>query len=1132
MNLAALSLRSRLAIGFVLVGVLPLVILALFYLHSYERALTETVLQNLANVADRKADQIDRHVQERLADAVTLASLPSVQDALLGAPPDQLPETASRLLERGDYRDLKLIDPTGTIRLSTRFPERAGQEVGQIAGEPDTLPEAFDQATSFLHTDLSPFRPAGDGSLVAHLVVPVIRNEQLIGAVALSLTRDSLDPVLFDETGLGHSGRTSIVVAEDGAVTHFTPFKQNTTGSAASTDVPPSAIAAVLSGAEGRAILATEGGREKAASWRYLPALQAGMIVQMDAAEALAPWQKMQQTSSWALVAILLASLLAARLIGDRLLRNEAQTERQRALYRAIFETMNEGAVLYRRDPDSGQFEVLDLNPAGEKISGVPRTEVLGRDLTEAFPGVRQIGLPEQLEHAWQTRESQTIGERLYRSGTLQRWVENSIVALPGREILVIFRDITERRRTQDALQDSLHRLREAQRIARMAAWTLPHDSDQLLWSDESGAVFGGRPESVAPTLPRLLDHVLPADRDRVERLFDPAGADDRREAIFRIRREDGRIRWLRAQSENRHDAQDRPLSCVGTLQDITEQQESAEALQLYANVFENSGEAILITDADNRVITCNPAFVRLTGYALADILGKDPKFLHSDRTPPETYRRMWEALKAKDFWQGELWDRHRNGHVYPKWAAISCIRDQQGQVSNYMASFTDISERKAAAARIEHLAHHDSLTGLYNRSNLEIRLSQELVNARRASRILALLFIDLDRFKIINDTLGHHVGDQVLINAARRLENCVTESDILARPGGDEFLVVLTGLTQIEQATDVGNRILEHLAKPYRLDGETLHSTPSIGIALYPDDGEDVATLLKNADAALYHAKAQGRNHLAYFTPELNVAAQERLELERSLREAVQRREFVLHYQPQVLASCPEQTRPHALEALIRWHHPKKGLVSPARFIPVAEETGFIREIGRWVIHEACRQFGAWKNRGIAPERVAVNLSMQQLNDPALLRTVTESLRTHGLEDGELELEITESATTHNPEQAISVLWQLRDAGVRLAVDDFGTGYSSLAYLKRLPLHTLKLDRTFVRDLETDSNDAAIAAATIAMAHQLGLEVTAEGIETPGQRDFLIQQGCDQLQGFLFGHPVTPRELESRWSE
>ncbi|MFW6342246.1 MAG: EAL domain-containing protein [Halothiobacillaceae bacterium] len=1130
MNLATLGLRGRLSIGFLLVAVLPLIVLALFYLHSYERALTTTVLQNLATIADKKADQIDRHVEERLGDALTLASMPAIQDILLGAQTGPLPETVDRMIEHGRYRDVKLIDPTGTVRLSTRFPEHHGLDIRELRDEPDTLSAGFRQATAFLHSDMMPFRPAADGTMVAHIVVPVVQHDQLLGTVVLSLDYKRVEPVLFNETGLGDSGRTTLVLQLDGADETILSLHDREGGQDHQDAVPGEAVEAALSGAQGQARLWAADGREKAVAWRYLPVLQAGMVVQMDAAEALAPLSQMQRTTGTALAVILLASFLGARLIGNRLVRNEARIEEQQALYRAIFETMNEGAALYRRDPDTGRFTVLDLNPAGERISGVARRDAAGRNLDEAFPGVRQIGLQEQIELAWQTRADRSIGERLYDHGPIQRWVDNHIVVLPGREILVVFRDVTEQRDAQKALQESLSRLGEAQRIARMAAWTLDHDTGQFGWSEEARPLFDAPPDAFASTLAALLQRVLPEDHDRAKAFFERPVADQPREAVFRIRRADGQARWLRAHGELRQGPGARPTSSVGTLQDISEAQEAAEALALYANVFKKSGEAILITDRENRIITCNPAFVRLTGYELADIRGKDPKFLNSDRTSPEIHRQMWQALENRGFWQGELWDRHRNGHVFPKWAAISCIRDEQGRISNYMASFTDISERKAAAARIEQLAHHDSLTGLYNRANLEIRLSQALVTARRDNRMLAVLFIDLDRFKIINDTLGHQAGDQILVNVARRLQRCLTEEDILARPGGDEFLIVLTGLTHVEQVTDAANHILEHLGKPYTLDEQTLPSTPSIGIALFPDDGDDVGTLLKNADAALYHAKAQGRNHFAFFTPALNASAHERLELERSLREAIRRNEFVLYYQPQVLPGAADAPRLLGVEALIRWRHPRQGLVSPARFIPVAEDTGLIREIGRWVIHEACRQFADWQRRDTAPQRIAVNLSMHQLGDPNLVHTVTEALRNHGLEDGQLELEITESATTDNPDQAISVLWQLRDAGVRLALDDFGTGYSSLAYLKRLPFHSLKLDQTFVRDLETDGNDAAICAATIAMAHALGLEVVAEGIETPGQRDFLVEHRCDLLQGFLFGRPVCAGALEETW--
>jgi diguanylate cyclase (GGDEF)-like protein/PAS domain S-box-containing protein len=544
----------------------------------------------------------------------------------------------------------------------------------------------------------------------------------------------------------------------------------------------------------------------------------------------------------------------------------------------------------------------------------------------------------------------------------------------------------------------------------------------------------------------------------------------------------------------------------------------TAEELRLYANAFDSSGEPMLITDRANRIINVNPAFTAQTGYSLDDVRGQDPRLLSSGNTPQSVYQEMWNSLQDSGYWQGELSDRKKTGEVYPKWASISAIRDDNQDTLFYIASFSDISERKANEARIDYLAHHDALTGLINRYNLENRLSQALLSAQRDGHRVAVMFIDMDRFKTINDTLGHHVGDQLLIEVARRLKASVRESDIVARLGGDEFVVALTALTDNMDAAPVAEKILRALGQPYAIDGSELHSSPSIGIAVFPVDGGDGEALMKNADTAMYHAKERGRNNIQFFTAELNSAASERLTLENDLRQALRDGGLHLEYQPQVRAS---DYGVFGVEALARWRHPVLGDIPPLKFIPVAEESGLIEALGGWVLDEACRQLADWRAAGIDHIRVAVNLSAQQLRSPHLVRSVSGILRRHGLKGPDLELEITESVAMENMDRAISQLRGLRDIGIQLAIDDFGTGYSSLAYLKRLPIHILKLDRTFVRDIETDESDAEISAATLALAHNLGLQVIAEGVETEAQRDFLIRHQCDYLQGFLFGKPV-----------
>jgi diguanylate cyclase (GGDEF)-like protein/PAS domain S-box-containing protein len=556
----------------------------------------------------------------------------------------------------------------------------------------------------------------------------------------------------------------------------------------------------------------------------------------------------------------------------------------------------------------------------------------------------------------------------------------------------------------------------------------------------------------------------------------------------------------------------------LARVRNLLDRKRLEQQLRLAAHVFQHSGEAIMITDRENRIVEINPAFTRMTGYTIEEVSGKNPRFLSSGRTSASEYSAMWQAISDQGFWQGEMWDRNKNGAVYPKLLTITVVKNRQHDIEYHIASFADISQQKAAEERIRHLAHHDPLTGLPNRLHLRIALEQSLAEAHRESKEVALMFLDLDRFKNINDTLGHHIGDRLLIEVANRLHDCVRESDLVARLGGDEFVVAVSGERAALSSAQIAEKIVVCLNRPFAIDELVLHTSPSIGISLYPGDGTDIETLMKNADTAMYHAKSAGRNNYQYFSVEMNQATSDRLRLENGLRHALVENQFTLHYQLQVDAGSGTPT---GFEALVRWQHPQDGLVPPDRFIPVAEETGLILALGDWVLDTACAQLRAWQDAGQTKLRMAVNLSLHQLRTPGLAERVAETLARHGLSGADLELEITESAAMQDARTTIGVLNQLRELGVTLAIDDFGTGHSSLAYLKLLPVQRLKLDRSFVKDIETDPNDASICSATIALAHALGLDVLAEGVETEAQRDFLGQLGCDAMQGYLFSRPV-----------
>ncbi|MCG5516582.1 MULTISPECIES: EAL domain-containing protein [unclassified Ectothiorhodospira] len=560
---------------------------------------------------------------------------------------------------------------------------------------------------------------------------------------------------------------------------------------------------------------------------------------------------------------------------------------------------------------------------------------------------------------------------------------------------------------------------------------------------------------------------------------------------------------------------------------DITERNRAEERLRLADRVFQAADEGIMVTDMDGRIVAVNPAFTRISGYTEKEALGQTPALLHSGRQDIGFYQRLWHNLLELGHWRGEIWNRRKNGEIYPEWLTISAVRNDDGEVIHYVGVFSDIGQIKEAQQQLEFMAHYDPLTGLANRALLRDRLKHALRRAQRNNVTLTLLFVDLDRFKTINDTLGHNLGDLLLQTVAQRMKDNVRASDTLSRLGGDEFVLLLEEEANAREISSLCRKLLSVLETPMLLEGHELVVTASIGVATYPDDGLDADSLLKNADLAMYEAKTQGRNAYEFFAPSLSEGVMDRLKMESALRGAAARNELRVHYQPQVRLRDGSLL---GVEALVRWEHPTLGLVSPGHFIPLAEEMGVIGEISAWVLREACRQMRAWQDEGREVGCMAVNLSVQQLERDMLVGMVRDCLEEFDLPAGRLELEVTESLIMRAPEKAQLVLQKLKVMGVKISVDDFGTGYSSLSYLKRLPLDRLKIDRSFIQDIGLDANGEAIIRAIIGLGRSLGLETLAEGVEQQDQVRFLLKEGCDLAQGFLFSRPVPPDQLVFHW--
>ena len=552
---------------------------------------------------------------------------------------------------------------------------------------------------------------------------------------------------------------------------------------------------------------------------------------------------------------------------------------------------------------------------------------------------------------------------------------------------------------------------------------------------------------------------------------------------------------------------------------------QAEENQRMAAKVFESSHGGIMITDSRSRIVAVNPAFTLMTGYEAQEVIGQTPAMLRSGRQGPDFYREFRDELSRDDHWQGEMWNRRKNGEEYVTWLSVSALRDASGDVVQYIGIADDITEIKESQSRIEFLAYHDALTGLPNRMLANDRLVQGIAHAHRLKTRVAVMFLDLDDFKTINDTLGHSTGDRMLTAVADRLTLCVRESDTVSRQGGDEFLVMLNDVDELDAINNIAVSILEKISKPYLIDEHELSISTSIGIAVYPDDGLDCDTLLKNADMAMYNAKQSGRNTHRFFTEEMNDYVLEHLLIRNGLMRGLEHDEFRLHYQPQLdLADgCLI-----GVEALIRWQHPELGMVPPNRFIPVAEESGMIVPIGEWVLREACRQMHVWHQSGGAGLVVSVNISAVQFRRGDLEQVVSAALAESGLQPEFLELELTESILIQDVEKSLDIIRRLKELGVRLSIDDFGTGYSSLAYLRQLPVDKLKIDQSFVREIVTRQDDAAIALSIITLAHTLQKRVIAEGVETTEQLRFMQQHGCDEIQGYLFSRPLTSEAFEA----
>jgi len=706
-------------------------------------------------------------------------------------------------------------------------------------------------------------------------------------------------------------------------------------------------------------------------------------------------------------------------------------------------------------------------------------------------------------------------------------WLETSLqYNSQGKEegAVVCASDITLLIQQEERLHRSESLLKEAQRIAELGHWELDWSSDEMTWSDEVFRIFE-RDQARPPQGYRdFLALIHPDDRAVVDDTYNfsvsarrPCGID------HRLQFPDGRMKWVHARCITHYDAEGQPLRSLGTVQDISAQRLAEEQLGLAASVFDHSLNGVVITDTNTRILKANPAFHKILGYAPEELVGQKLSLFESGRHDKHFYKALWAALKQSGNWQGEILDRRKDGQTVPLWQSISAVRDRFGQVTHYVGVCYDLSEQKQSAEHIHRLAYYDPLTELPNRQLFSNRCEHALQRANRAHRLFVVLFLDLDRFKYVNDSLGHPVGDGLLRSVAQRLRENVRESDTVARLGGDEFIVLLEDIKTRHDAERIACKILAAFTRTFEVNGHNLDIRTSIGISCYPDDGKDVATLIKNADLALYRAKELGRGNFRFYEAHLSTRAKERLFLEGALREALKREEMTVYYQPQFALDSGLMI---GAEALLRWRHGSRGMIPPDKFVPIAEDTGLIVTLGEWVLRTACRQAKEWLDAGCGSLKMAVNLSGAQIDGCDIVATVSQVLQETGLQPDQLELEITETYIMRRPQRNVQMLEGLRALGVSLAIDDFGTGQSSLSYLNALPVDKLKIDRSFIMDISQRGSEA-ITRAILALGHSLQLKVLAEGVETAEQAEFLRKLGCHEVQGYYYGRPMDAASLE-----
>ncbi len=1091
------TLTRRLLLWFVLVGLLPMMLLGYLTWRDSENSLRATTLRNLEHLADKKALQIEGYMSERIADTRLIARSSVTRDAMVSLSERyRSNHSGTHAYQKSDARyrayferyiddatmfyDVFLINLQGDIVYSQRHESDFATNL-MVGPYRDTgLSDAFLGSRLTLESVASSFEYyTPSQTMAAFVAIPVIRENTLLGVIAFQLGIAQIRQVAADPIGHGASGETVLanwVDAQHAMVLTPTKYKFDQILKPVEFSKIPDPMHSALLGLRGSGIKTDYRNQQVIAAWRYLPGLRFGMVVKQDTDEAFAPLYQQRVFALEALLLVMLLSSVAAFYLGRKI------------------SLPLEQLVLTAEALANGNMDKrADVSAPGE-------LGLLARTFNHMAKNLQSLYTTLEQRVEQRTHELNVTNERLLE-------------------------EVREHERMDKVLRAESDFRREMINSLPGVFYMLDTSGRFLMWNGNLERVLHCSSEEMGRS--QALEFFEGADRilieENIRKVFETGETSV--EAVLVARNGAKTPFLLTGKRIDRNDG----VVLVGLGIDIAERKQKEQELRVASIAFETH-EAIMITDPDERIIRVNKAFERITGYRAEEVIGHKPHMLSSGKHDQAFYAEMWQQINDTGYWEGEIWDRRKNGAIYPKSLTVTAVKDASEQVSHFVGVFSDVSQRKLAEDEIYSLAFYDILTKLPNRRLLLDRFNQALAASERGATYGVVMFLDLDKFKTLNDTLGHGYGDLLLIEVAARIKACVREMDTVARMGGDEFVVLIDGVSEdateaSQKAALIAEKVRSELSRPYLLEGQEQHSSPSIGICLFRGHAESVDDLLKHADLAMYHAKESGRNTVCFFDPVMQHAVESRVAMETDLRHAVELQQLQLYYQIQL----DNEHRPLGAEALLRWIHPDRGMVSPAQFIPIAEESKLIVEIGNWVLDTACRQLKLWEQHERARDlTLAINVSAQQFSTQEFVGQIAAALRKHRIDPSRLKLELTESVVLEDIHSAVGIMHALKGLGVGLSMDDFGTGYSSLSYLKLLPLDQLKIDQSFIRDITSDPNDAILVQTIIDMARNFRLNVIAEGVETEAQLEFLRQHGCMAYQGYLFSRPVPIGDFEA----